>query len=77
MVETFSFIHVKGSSSRARRPRLWQADQGKLGKILETREHFSMETVAKHCNRLPKTVVESLCLKVFRKHVDEVLEDMV
>lgn len=75
MVEIFSFIHVKGSSSRARR--LWQEDQEKLGKILETRENFSMETAAKHWNRLPKAELELLCLEVLKKHGDEVLEDVV
>lgn len=75
MVETFSFIHVKGSSSRARR--LGQGDQEKLGKILETRKNFSMEMAAKHWNRLHKPEVESLCLEVFKKYGDEVLEDML
>lgn len=72
-----SFIHLKRSSSRAQRVRLWQGDQGKLRKILETRENLSMETVAKHWNRLTKAAVESLCLEIFKKHVDEALEDMV
>ncbi|KGL73676.1 hypothetical protein N309_08854, partial [Tinamus guttatus] len=44
---------------------------------LDIRKKFYTERVVTHWNRLPREMVESLSLAVFKKRIDETFREMV
>ncbi|KFW93302.1 hypothetical protein N336_01802, partial [Phalacrocorax carbo] len=44
---------------------------------LDIRKHFFAERVVKHWNRLPEEVVKGPSLSVFKRHLDNALNNML
>ena len=44
---------------------------------LDIRKHFFTDRVVKHWNRLPRVVIDAPCPSVFKRHLDNALDNML
>lgn len=70
--EVLNCFQVSCDRMRGNSPKLCQ---GRFS--LDIRNNLFTEKVTKHWNRLPRSVFELPSLKVFKRHVDVTLSDMV
>ena len=69
------YNYLKGTCSDKTRGNGLKLHQGRFR--LDRRKNFFIERVVRPWNRLPREVVESPSLEVFKKHVDMAPQDMV